>query len=221
MTDSVSQQTNYGSDLLHLRSDPRCVSDCSLTVQILQEKPGTKRPTIVRVATSLFARRGIDGTSMRDVADAAGVREAAIYRYFESKEQMSREIFTSWYGWYSRQLRDIVRGVGNTREKVASMTRLELSTAAEQTDAFIYFCENEIRFLRSLPADVPRAHELLIELVKDGQERCEVKGGDATLLADMLGGALCTVATAAIRRRRKEKVDLELIASSCWALIAA
>jgi hypothetical protein len=109
---------------------------------------------------------------------------------------MSREIFTSWYGWYSRQLRDIVRGVGSTREKVASMTRLELSTAAEQTDAFIYFCENEIRFLRSLPADVPHAHELLVELVKDGQERREVKGGDATLLADTLGGALCTVATA-------------------------
>ncbi len=190
-------------------------------MQILQEKPSTKRPTIVRTATSLFARRGIDGTSMRDVADAAGVREAAIYRYFESKEQMSREIFTSWYGWYSRQLRDIVRGVGSTREKVASMTRLELSTAAEQTDAFIYFCENEIRFLRSLPADVPRAHKLLVELVKDGQERREVKGGDATLLADMLGGALCTVATAVIRRHRKEEIDLELIASSCWALIAA
>jgi AcrR family transcriptional regulator len=190
-------------------------------MHILEEKPGTKRPTIVREATSLFARQGIDGTSMRDVADAAGVREAAIYRYFESKEQMSREIFTSWYGWYSRQLRDIIRGVGSTRKKVAAMTRLELSIAAEHTDAFTYFCENEFRFLRSLPADVPRAHELLIELVKDGQKRGEVKRGDSVLLADMLGGALCTVATGVIRRRRKEEIDLELIASSCWALIAA
>jgi len=190
-------------------------------MEILLEKPRTKRPTIVRVATSLFARRGIDGTSMRDVADGAGVREAAIYRYFESKEQLSRKIFVSWYGWYSRQLRDIVRGVGSSREKVASMTRLELSTAREQTDAFIYFCENEIRFLKSLPADVPRAHELLVELVKIGQERGEVKDGDATLLADMVGGALCTVATGVIRRRRREDIDLELIASSCWALIAA
>lgn len=190
-------------------------------MKILQEKPATKRPTIVHTATSLFARRGIDGTSMRDVADAAGVREAAIYRYFESKEQMSREIFTSWYGWYSRQLRDIVAGVGSAREKVAAICRLELSIAAEHTDAFIYFCENEFRFLTSLPADVPRAHKLLVELVKDGQHRGEVKHGDAVLLADMLGGALCTVATAVIRRRRKEKIDLELIASSCWALIAA
>jgi len=190
-------------------------------MQILWEKPSTKRPTIVRVATSLFARRGIDGTSMRDVADAAGVREAAIYRYFESKEHMSREIFVSWYGWYSRQLRDIVRSVGSTREKVAAMTRLELSTAAEHTDAFIYFCENEIRFWKSLPANVSRLDELLVELIKDGQKRGDVKRGDAILLADMLGGALCTVVTAVVRRRRKEKIDLDLIASSCWSLIAA
>jgi len=60
------------------------------------------------------------------------------------------------------------------------------------------------------------------ELVKGGQERGQVKRGDAAILADMLGGALCTVATAAMRRRRKhEEIDLELIASSCWALIAA
>ena len=190
-------------------------------MEILQEKPSTKRPTIVRVATSLFARRGIDGTSMGDVADAAGVREAAIYRYFESKEHMSREIFVSWYGWYSRQLRDIIRSVGGTREKVEAITRLELSAAAEYTDAFIYFCENEIRFWKSLPANVSRIDELLIELIKDGQKRGDVKRGDAILLADMLGGALCTVATAVVRRRRREKIDLNLIASSCWSLIAA
>ena len=205
-----------------LRSERMSVSVRSLIMEILREKPSTKRPTIVRAATSLFARRGIDGTSMRDVADAAGVREAAIYRYFESKEHMSREIFVSWYGWYSRQVRDIVRGSGSTREKVAAMSRLELSTAADHTEAFIYFCENEIRFLKSLPANVSRLDELLIELIKDGQKRGDVKRGDAAILADMLGGALCTVATAAMRRRRKqEEIDLELIASSCWALIAA
>jgi AcrR family transcriptional regulator len=190
-------------------------------MEILQKKPDTKRPTIVRAATSLFARRGVDATSMREVADAAGVREAAIYRYFEGKDQMSREIFGSWYGWYSRQLRDIVRSPGSTREKVAAMTRLELSTAVKYPDAFIYFCDNEMRFLRSLPSDVPRTHELLLELVKDGQRHGEIKTGDAILIADMLGGAMCTVATAVIRRRRQEKIDLELIAESCWALIAA
>jgi AcrR family transcriptional regulator len=61
-------------------------------MEILKEKPATKRPVIVRAATSLFAKHGIDATSMRDIAEAAGVQEAASYRYFPGKDEMSREI---------------------------------------------------------------------------------------------------------------------------------
>jgi AcrR family transcriptional regulator len=42
-------------------------------MDILRQKPDTKRPTIIRAATSLFAKRGVDATSMRDIADRAGV----------------------------------------------------------------------------------------------------------------------------------------------------
>jgi AcrR family transcriptional regulator len=190
-------------------------------MDILKQKPETKRPVIVRAATSLFAKRGVDATSMREIADAAGVREAAIYRYFTSKEELSREIFVSWYGWYSRQLREIVRGPGGTREKVYGAARLELSAAVEHTEAFTYFCENEARFLRSLPASVPRVRDVFIELVKQGQARSEVKAGDVGVLADMLSGALCAVALSFAWRRRRGSVDdrLDLIAETCWAMI--
>jgi len=190
-------------------------------MDILDEKPDTKRPVIVRAATSLFAKRGVDATSMREIADAAGVREAAIYRYFASKEELSREIFVSWYGWYSRQLREIVRGPGGTREKVDGAARLELSAAVEHTEAFIYFCENEARFLRSLPASVPRVRDVFIELVKQGQARSEVKAGEVGVLADMLSGALCAVALSLVWRRRRGSTDdqLDLIAETCWAMI--
>jgi len=192
-------------------------------VDILADKPATKRPVIIRAATSLFAKRGVDATSMRDIADAAGVREAAIYRYFASKEEMSREIFVSWYGWYSRQLHEIVRSPGNTKEKIYRVTRLELSAAEEHTEAFIYFCENEARFLRSLPAGVPRARHVFIELVQKGQAGHEVKAGDAGVLADMLSGALCTVALSLIGRRGHGSMNnqLDLIAEAGWAMIKA
>jgi AcrR family transcriptional regulator len=192
-------------------------------MDILDEKPDTKRPVIIRAATSLFARRGVDATSMRDIAEAAGVREAAIYRYFASKDEMSREIFVSWYGWYSRQLREIVRGPGDAREKVRSVARLELFAAEEHTEAFTYFCENEPRFIRSLPAGVPRARDVFIEMIKKGQDRHEVKAGDAGVLADMLSGALCAVALSWIGRRRRGDLSsqLSLIAETCWAMIAA
>jgi AcrR family transcriptional regulator len=192
-------------------------------MDILKEKPDTKRPVIIRAATTLFAKRGVDATSMREIAEAAGVREAAIYRYFAGKEELSRDIFVSWYGWYSRQLDTIVRGPGGAKDKVYSVARLELSAAAEHTEAFTYFCENEARFLRALPAGVPRARDVFIALITAGQQRREVKAGDARLLADMLSGALCTVALTSIRRRRRGDLTnhLDLVAETCWAMITA
>src|SRR5262249_30908618 len=163
-------------------------------MDILKEKPDTKRPVIIRAATTLFATRGVDATSMRDIAEAAGVREAAIYRHFASQEEMSREIFVSWYSWYSRQLHAIVRGPGGTKDKVYGIARLELSAAEEHTEAFTSFCENEARFLGALPTGVPRARGVFIALITDGQQRREVKAGGAELHAALPSRAVRAVA---------------------------
>lgn len=40
---------------------------------------------MVQAELSLFSERGLDGTSMLDMARASGVQEAAIYRHFTSK----------------------------------------------------------------------------------------------------------------------------------------
>jgi len=96
-----------------------------------------------------------------------------------------------------------VRGPGGAKDKVYRVARVELSAAEEHTEAFTYFCENEARFLRALPAGVPRARDVFIALITEGQQRREVKAGDARLLADMLSGALCTVALTSIRRRKR------------------
>ena len=106
-------------------------------MRILGEKPGTKRPVIIRAATALFARRGVDATSMRDIAKAAGVREAAIYRHFAGKEEMSREIFLSWYGWHTGELHRIVGGPGGTSERLREIVRHEFAAATDHSEAFV------------------------------------------------------------------------------------
>ena len=187
-------------------------------MEILREKVDTKRPDIVVAATSLFAIKGVDATSIREVADA--VREAAIYRHFSGKEQMAREIFASWYGWYSRQLHEIVCSVGSTKEKVYGAARLELSAAVEHSEAFTYFCENEARFLAALPPALPHVRQELIRMVHEGQNHREVRPGDAGLLADLLSGALCAAAISAIRRRDLQVLDGENVtAESCWQML--
>ncbi len=52
---------------------------------------------ILEAAKKLFARRGYDGTTTRDLAQAAGVAEGTIFRHFESKKAILIEVATQ--GW--------------------------------------------------------------------------------------------------------------------------
>jgi len=51
-------------------------------------RPGgaERRLQILRAASECFGTRGFRGTTTRDVAAAVGITEAALYRYFDSKE---------------------------------------------------------------------------------------------------------------------------------------
>lgn len=62
--------------------------------------PSTEAETqarILKAARKLFARRGYDGTTTRDLAHEAGVAEGTIFRHFENKKAILVEVATE--GW--------------------------------------------------------------------------------------------------------------------------
>jgi AcrR family transcriptional regulator len=157
---------------------------------------------------------------MRDVADAAGVREAAIYRHFRGKDEMAREIFTSWYGWYTRQVREVAEEEGPMRKKLRALVHVEFETARTHPQEFLYFCDNEARFLRGLSHDIPRVRLELVKLVRTGQATGDVRSGDPGVPADMLSGALCGAAISAISRKDLQILESEELAvESCWQML--
>jgi AcrR family transcriptional regulator len=55
------------------------------------------RTRILRSAQRLFAHKGYDGTTTRDLASAAGVAEGTLFRHFPSKKAILVEVATQ--GW--------------------------------------------------------------------------------------------------------------------------
>lgn len=51
-----------------------------------------RRKAIVNAAVPLFARRGFAGTTTREIAEAAGISEALVFKHFPSKKLLYREI---------------------------------------------------------------------------------------------------------------------------------
>lgn len=71
------------------------------------DDPSDGRAAIVEAARTEFARRGYSATTIRDIADAAGVRMGTLYRRIDSKEAILEEILEA----YSSLLDGAVRGV--------------------------------------------------------------------------------------------------------------
>jgi AcrR family transcriptional regulator len=69
-------------------------------MKILNHSPQLETETsarILKAAQRLFARKGYDGTTTRDLAQAAGVAEGTIFRHFPNKKAILIEVATE--GW--------------------------------------------------------------------------------------------------------------------------
>jgi AcrR family transcriptional regulator len=51
-----------------------------------------RRKAIVNAAVPLFARKGFAGTTTREIAEAAGISEALVFKHFPTKKLLYREI---------------------------------------------------------------------------------------------------------------------------------
>src|SRR3954447_26743282 len=59
----------------------------------VREDDAPAKRQILRAAMQLFAERGLDGTSIRDIARESGYTNPALYKHFASKEEMAVHLF--------------------------------------------------------------------------------------------------------------------------------
>ncbi len=64
-----------------------------------QGEGSATRRRILQIALTLMAQRGVDGTSMRDLASAAGLNVASLYHYFPSKRDLLESVLIE-QGYY-------------------------------------------------------------------------------------------------------------------------
>ena len=77
------------------------------------------RAAILGAARRVFARSGVDGTSVREVADAAGVNNAMIYYHFRDKTGLYRAVLADSFTTLDRIWEHpIFRGSATARRKI-------------------------------------------------------------------------------------------------------
>ena len=50
-----------------------------------------KKSLLIDVARKLFAQKGLNGTTMNDIANESGISRRTLYVYFANKEEITRK----------------------------------------------------------------------------------------------------------------------------------
>src|SRR5262245_48997967 len=81
------------------------------------------RDRIERAAIQLFVEKGVDATSVRDVARAVDMSEGALYRHFDGKDELVWELFERHYVQFAVRLESLAQAETTARGKLAAMIR--------------------------------------------------------------------------------------------------
>ena len=142
--------------------------------------PTTRREELLAIAASLFAERGFKNTTVRDIADAAGILSGSLYHHFDSKEAMVDELLDSFQTALWEQYDAIESSDRTPKQKLEAVVRVSFDAidqhhsevAIFQTDAaflatfdrFAYLHERNVRF-----------RDLWIGLLRDGVAAGELR----------------------------------------------
>ncbi|HEY9524552.1 MAG TPA: TetR/AcrR family transcriptional regulator [Thermopolyspora sp.] len=109
-----------------------------------------RRDHLVRLAAELFARKGFQATTVREIAEEAGILSGSLYHHFDSKETIVDEVLSTFLDDLIGGYRAALDKGGDARTVLSAMVRIGFGSL-EPHRAAITVMQNDWNYLRTLP----------------------------------------------------------------------
>ena len=110
-------------------------------------EPGnSRRDELLAIAAGLFAEKGFKNTTVRDIADAAGILSGSLYHHFDSKESMVDEILRTFQEELFGQYDAILAGDLDPAAKLEQAVLVSFEAIDKHRDEVAIF-QNEAAYL--------------------------------------------------------------------------
>ena len=137
--------------------------------------PSERRSQMVQLAGELFAQKGYRATTVREIADAAGILSGSLYHHFDSKESIGDEILS---GFINEVLADYRAAVGSggcprdvleqiVRSTSRTLSRHRAALAMLQNDWSYFSTQPRFAYLRKALREIERTWITQLELGKE------------------------------------------------------
>lgn len=115
----------------------------------------TKRDAILEAALALFAEKGVDATTTREIAEQADTSEGNLYRHFEGKDDLARTLLETTARRFAAILETEVGNEDDPRTRLTALIRGVFTFGQTHPAAFQFL-------LASHPSHIPKDRDLLL-----------------------------------------------------------
>src|SRR6478609_6735372 len=109
----------------------------------------TRRDELLEIAAGLFAEKGFKNTTVRDIADSAGILSGSLYHHFDSKESMVDEILRTFQDELFGRYDEILASDADPRAKLEQAVRVSFD-AIDQHHSEVAIFQNDAAYLGTL-----------------------------------------------------------------------
>jgi AcrR family transcriptional regulator len=119
---------------------------------IREDDPPAKRQ-ILRAAMKLFSERGLDATSIRDIARESGYTNPALYKHFAGKEELALHLFETCHRRLWTKCKTAIDAADSFDDKLEAYIGQVLALVDEHPDAMAFLSDSaRILWPKAAPA---------------------------------------------------------------------
>ena len=179
------------------------------------------RERIEAAATRLFVSKGVTETSVRDITREVGISEGALYRHFESKDDLVWKTFEQNYTAFARELEALAARETGPKNKLAAMIRGFCRAHDANPTLFNFLVFVQHGQLSKLPADAPTPVTVMRAVLARAIEQSEIPAQDPDLATALVLGTVLQPATFAAYGRIALQLEpiTERLVAAAWAAV--
>ncbi len=152
---------------------------------------------LLESALNLFAEKGYEGTSIREIIEGAGVTRPVLYYYFHNKEDVFRRLVEPLFTELIKAISEIPQHYAETVGRLKAIMRLAFSTAERNPLSIRLILQMYFSPPQSGPEfdkdEFRKTRFLTVErIIQEGLDSGELAGGDARSLTLVFIGTLDT-----------------------------
>jgi len=160
--------------------------------ELNQKMRDERREQILSNALILFAAKGLSATKITDISAASGISQGLIYHYFQSKEEIFRELISSAFEKMNTACRELEKLPLPPREKIIlAIEKLLEGFDVYENTSYYYLLILQATVSEAVPQEVKDIirnqsdfpYEVMERILIEGQKEGSVRAYDARDLA--------------------------------------